>query len=205
MLGSRTNYVVEVVRVSVLLMVLPLAVVVLIPGSWLREQAWLRFARLIDSPLVAPVLTPVVLGLFFFTAIWGAVLTHGGLYALSYPVLLVIGLLLHVGLVGIQRQHSSTTWALLFLVSLIELLLDAIPGIAMMLSGQVLNAAYWLSVTPGATTEDLLGQQRLAGGLMLLIAELMDLPVLFVVVARWVRADARETREIDAYLDAQEG
>lgn len=205
MLDSRTNYVWEVVRVCYLVMVLPLAIVVVIPSEWLSGQRFVAALRYLDHPLIAPLGLPIVLGVFFFTGIWAAVLQSSAIYVLSYPVLLAIGLLLHIGIPGISRVRTATVFAFLFLVSMIELLLDAVPGIVMMLTSHVLNLPYWLSVSPvGSTLESLAGQQRVGGGLLLLIAELMDLPVLAVTVARWVQADAREAREIDAYLDAQE-
>lgn len=205
MMDSRSNYVWEVVRVCYLVMVLPLAIVVIIPSEWLRGQRFLEALRYLDHPLIAPLGSPIVLGVFFLTGVWIVVLSNSGLYALSYPALLAFGLLLHIGIPGISRVRTATIFALLFLVSMIELLLDAVPGIVMMLTSHVMNLPYWLSVSPGGTTHDAVaGQQRVSGGLLLVIAELMDLPVLAVIVARWVQADAREAREIDAFLDDQE-
>ncbi|MDI1290725.1 MAG: cytochrome c oxidase assembly protein [bacterium] len=205
MLESPSSYVWEVVRVCYLVMVLPLAIVVVIPNAWLSGQRFLAMLRYVDHPLIAPLGLPIVLGAFFFTGVWAAVLGNSALYVLSYPALLAVGLLLHVGIPGISRVRTATVFAFLFLISMIELLLDAVPGIVMMLTSHVLNLSYWLSVSPVGTTIDALaGQQRVGGGLLLLVAELMDLPVLAVIVARWVQADAREAQQIDAFLDAQE-
>ncbi len=204
LLDSQQNYVLEVVRACLLIMVFPVAIVVLLPAGWLADQRWIAKLSWLDSPLVAPIVTPIVLGIYFFTGVWLLTLTHSGLYALSYPVLLIVGLVMHVGLVGVQRQYSANMFAVLFFLGLVELLLDSIPGIVMMLNAEVINASYWMTVSaPGTTNDDLLQAQHVAGGLMLVIADFMDLPVLAVIVARWMRADAREAREMDALLYPQ--
>jgi len=45
--------------------------------------------------------------------------------------------------------------------------------------------------------------QRLGGGVMLAIAELVGLPLLGVVLVGWIRADDAEARLVDAELDAR--
>jgi putative copper resistance protein D len=45
--------------------------------------------------------------------------------------------------------------------------------------------------------------QRLGGGVMLAIAEMVGLPLLAAVMVAWMRADAVEARLVDVELDAQ--
>ncbi|HUW78343.1 MAG TPA: cytochrome c oxidase assembly protein [Candidatus Nanopelagicaceae bacterium] len=199
---GRSNSAIDVTRVCFLLIVIPLSLFAAVPSHLLLRARGRWGLRLVDSPLVAPILTPVLLGLYFFTPIWVLVLSHVWFYLLSYPLLLIAGFILHVGLKGSGRTHSSTAFGLQILFSLIDLTFDAIPGIVMRLSHRVIGASYWNK--PPSTPSTAMHHQLLAGAVLWFIAEASDLPILAMVFVRWIRVDEAEARRIDALLDSME-
>jgi putative membrane protein len=199
---GRSDSATDVIRVCLLLIVIPLTILAAVPSDVLVRAGGRWGLRWVDSPLVAPLATPVVLGLYFFTPTWVATLSHIWLYALSYPMLLLLGFILHIGLKGSGRSHSSTSLGLQILLSLVDLLFDAIPGIVMRLNTHVIGAEFW-SKAP-RTTPSAMHHQLLAGAILWFVAEASDLPILAMVFVRWIRVDEAEARRIDAMLDAQE-
>lgn len=200
---GRSSSVADVLRICLLIIVIPLGLVAVVPADLLARARGRWGLRWVDSPLVAPILTPVVLGLYFFTPVWVNVLTNTWLYVLSYPLLLLVGLVLHIGLKGSGKEHSSASLGLQILLSLLDLMFDAIPGIVMRLSRHVIGSDYWSK--PPKTTHIALHHQSLAGAILWFLAEISDLPILAMIFLRWIRVDEAEARRIDALLDAQDG
>ncbi|OIQ75705.1 cytochrome c oxidase caa3 assembly factor (Caa3_CtaG) [mine drainage metagenome] len=199
---GRSSSVWDVIRICLLVIVIPLGLVAAVPANLLAQARGRWGLRWVDTPLVAPILTPVILALYFFTPLWGKVLGNGWLYLLSYPLLLLVGLVLHVGLKGSGREHSSASLGLQILLSLLDLMFDAIPGIVMRLSTHVIGSEFW--TRPPRTTATALHHQSLAGAILWFVAEISDLPILAMVFIRWIRTDEAEARRIDAILDAKE-
>ncbi len=168
-----------------------------------------RVARVADSravsglahPALGPVLLPLVTALLFFTPLLGIVQTHGTAYAAAQLVLLGAGLVMAVGITGEGRPVSSLAMAAVILCAFLELLADAIPGIAMRLRDTVLDPAHYLAVARGRGPSPL-DDLHLAGSILWFVAETVDLPVLAILVLVWIRTDEREAREVDRRLDA---
>jgi putative membrane protein len=86
-------------------------------------------------------------------------------------------------------------------VGFLELLADAVPGIVLRLSSHPATSYFDVRlVQPWSPTPS--RDQQSAGGILWAVAELLDLPFLVLVFARWIRADAREAEAVDAALDA---
>lgn len=195
-LGDATmNSVADVTRVCLLTIAYPLVFVAVIPAGAALRGTPRRIARLLGSPLVAAIATPIVLALYFFTPAWPWVMEHGTTFALSYPALFAAGMVLHAGLKGSGEETTSIAIAVQVLVSLGELVFDALPGIVMRFSTQVIGASHW------AHTPHPLDHQSIAGAILWGIADVSDLPIIALVFVRWVRTDAMEARRIDALLD----
>ena len=87
------------------------------------------------------------------------------------------------------------------LIAFVDGLLDAIPGILVM-TAPVLLAPGVAGLTnrtwgPGAAVD-----QKIGGGVMLAVAEVVGLPLLAEIFVSWVRADDAEAVAMDAFLDA---
>ncbi len=195
---AQTSSLADVLRLCMLVIAYPLVFAAIIPAGAALWWAPERLARALGSPLVAAFATPVVLAVYCFTPLWPAVVGHTAVLILSYPALFIVGLLLHAGLKGSGHATSAIAIALQAMLSLGELVIDAVPGIVMRLSTGVIGASHW-SQFPHA-----LDNQSIAGAFLWAIADVSDLPIIALVFVRWMRADAEEARRVDAMLDAME-
>jgi putative copper resistance protein D len=83
----------------------------------------------------------------------------------------------------------------------LELLLDAAPGIFVRLRHGLLAPDYYASVhrTWGPSP---LNDQHVGGTILWTVAEVVDLPFLVLLVRRWIKVDAQEAARVDRELDA---
>jgi cytochrome c oxidase assembly factor CtaG len=85
---------------------------------------------------------------------------------------------------------------------MIELVLDAVPGIVLRLHTHPVTDFFahraLHSWSPGRMHD-----QHIAGAIVWCVAEVIDLPFLLLVFHRWQRVDAREAADVDAVLDAE--
>src|SRR5205823_2969821 len=79
---------------------------------------------------------------------------------------------------------------------LLELLLDAIPGFVLRSETHLLGTGMWPGLMRpwGASP---LRDQQLAGDVLWIVAEVLDIPFLAVMLYRWTKADEKEQRRID--------
>ena len=86
------------------------------------------------------------------------------------------------------------------LVAFLDGLLDALPGLAVLGTGHVIAAGYYTRVARSWGPSPVRAQQ-IGGTAMIALSELVGLPTLIVLLAAWVRSDARQASDIDAALD----
>lgn len=159
-----------------------------------------RPARMLGHPLLGPLLVPVVAALLFFGGV--------GAWALSSPVdgwtlhlvLLGLGALVAIPLVDRDDARGSLAVGLALAVGLVELMLDAFPGIVLTFQHHLVLPSFAVDRPAWAGTA--LGDQHLAGGILWAVAEVLDVPFLVLATVAWLRADARETLRTDQALDA---
>ena len=119
------------------------------------------------------------------------------------PVLIVaVGALIVLPLVSTDDSRGSMAVALALTIGVFELLLDAIPGIVLRLRTTIVTS-YFDHRTEHTWSPGHLHDQQLAGAVLWCVAELIDLPFLFLVYLRWLRADERDAAEIDTVLEAE--
>ena len=161
-----------------------------------------RFGRLLANPLVGPALVPVLSAVLFFGPLPA--------WAVQWPVvgwvvqlaLVAIGALIVLPLVGPDEAPSSLAVGLSLAIGSFELVLDAIPGIALRLH-TTLATSYFDHRTSHRWSPAALHDQQIAGAVLWCVAEVIDLPFLLLVFRRWIRADVREAAEVDAVLEAE--
>ncbi len=212
---AHTLFWVYTVQIMMLLVLAPAFVMFGRPVTLSRELAESGrrpvLARIADAPAMSflsnpafgALLLPVLTMLVFFTAIFPASLEHYAVYELLHLVLLLAGLALALPLADEGVQSSSMSLAAGILFGFFELLADAVPGIAIRLRSSLLAPAHYLSIhrTWGPSR---LHDQQLGGAIVWFLAETIDLPVLALLVLRWIRTDEREAIAIDRHLDQQE-
>jgi putative membrane protein len=172
------------------------------PRSPVVRVAGSRLGRLCGHALVGPALIPAVSVLLFFGAVPG--------WAIHYPVagwvlqvaVVVVGALIVLPLVASAENRSSMAVGLALAVGVFELLLDAVPGIVLRLH-TTLATSYFDYRTPQSWALSPIHDQQIGGAFLWTVAEIIDLPFLFVVFLRWIRADAGDAERIDTVLDAE--
>ena len=169
-----------------------------------------RVQRFIDSrpiaalanPLIGPALIPLCSVVLFFGPVPG--------WAIDVPVagwvlqllVLAAGCLVVLRLVGLQSTPSSMAVGLALAIGSFELVLDAVPGIALRLHNST-STTYFHHRIVHSWAQAPVHDQQLAGAILWCVAELVDLPFLVLVFRQWLRADARDAAEVDAVLEAE--
>lgn len=161
-----------------------------------------RFVRIVGHPLVGPVLVPIMCLLLFFTPLGQAAASSVWVAGLLHVGLLGIGVLIALPLVDRDDDRSSLAVGLALAVGFVELILDALPGIA--LRFQTHLRIEYFAVDRPTWSGSWLADQHTAGGILWIVAEVLDLPFLVLAATRWVKIDQREAARVDAELDARD-
>ena len=161
-----------------------------------------RTAVFLGNPLVGPALVPILCAFLFFGPLpaW-AVQAPPFAWAVQLLVIAIGGLIV-LPLVGSDETPSSLAVGLSLAIGSIELVLDAIPGIALRLHSTLVTS-YFDHRTSHAWSPTALHDQQIAGAVLWCVAEIIDLPFLLLVFRRWLRADARDAAQVDAVLEAE--
>ena len=172
------------------------------PDNLVTRALHTKTLRFLGSPLVSPVLVPVLcmllifggLGAFAVSSVWAGGIVH--------LLLLIVGALVALPLVNTDDQRSSLAVGLSLAVGFVELILDAFPGIA--LRFQTHMTLVHFAVNRPAFSPVPIDDQHVAGGILWVVAEVLDLPFLILAATRWIKADARDAARVDAELDARQ-
>ncbi len=161
-----------------------------------------RVVRVLGNPLIGPAIIPLLCTALFFGPLprWCVEYTAGGW--IEQLVVVLAGALVVLPLVGTDATPSSLRVGLILAIGSFELVLDAIPGIALRLH-RSLSTSYFDQRIPTVWAPAPLHDQQIAGAVLWCVAELIDLPFLVLVFRQWIRADAREAAEADAVLEAE--
>ncbi len=171
-------------------------------NAWPLRILQARATRIVGSPLVGPVLVPILclwlifggLGSFAVSSTWAAGAVH--------LLLLAAGILIAIPLVDSDDRRTSLAVGLSLGVGFVELILDAFPGIALRFQTHVTLLHF--AVDRPAFAPVPLDDQHTAGAILWVVAEILDLPFLILAATRWIKADAREAAVLDAELDARQ-
>ena len=170
----------------------------------LRLRRLLRgpVARLLMFPLVSSLLAVASLTVVFVTGYFASSTSSALVRDLLYAQLLGTGSLVVLPLLGEDMLPSWCTHPVRAVLAFVDGLLDAVPGIFVMTAPTLLTRG-----VPGLTDRtwgpDPAWDQKLGGGAMIAVAELIGLPLLAAIVMAWVRADEADAREVDDALDAR--
>jgi cytochrome c oxidase assembly factor CtaG len=161
-----------------------------------RESTDSGHMAILRSPVFGAALVPLTCAAFLFGPIPGWSIHIAAVGPIVQLALIAIGLLVAFPLVGLDEISTSGAVGVAMAFGLVELLLDAIPGIVMRLSTHpVTNFFHFRVVVSGQV--DWLTDQRRAGAILWCVAELLDVPFLIVLFIRWTRADDREAALAD--------
>jgi putative membrane protein len=161
-----------------------------------------RVVKLLGNAVVEPLVTVVIFSIFL-TPIAGFLrLSPIGQGAITV-LIPVIGLLLVLPLIEYSSHRTAFFVTVEFLLAFVALIIDAIPGILVRLSGTVLDGLGMVAGAHPAWYPHPLRDQQLSGDLLWFIAELADIPVLIILFVRWSRVDKREAKSYDDLSDEE--
>jgi cytochrome c oxidase assembly factor CtaG len=161
-----------------------------------------RPVQIAGNAVIAPLVT-VALFSVFLTPFAGTLrLSAVGQGAITV-LIPIIGLLLVLPLIEYSAHRSGFFVTVEFLLAFVELIIDAIPGILIRLSGTVLDGLATVAGAHPPWFPSPLRDQQLSGDLLWFIAEISDVPVLIILFVRWSRVDRREAKTYDDLSDEE--
>lgn len=160
-----------------------------------------RIVRMFGNAMFATVFVAGVFLLFLTPLAWTLRGTPWMEAALGIVVPL-IGLIMVLPIAATTGARSSTFITIEFLLAFVELLIDSIPGILLRLDDAIADhapiihnsAPWWPSP---------LHDQHLAGDFIWFIAEVIDVPILIILLFRWMRRDKVEAKQFDDLTDEE--
>ncbi len=161
----------------------------------------LRIVRLFGNAMFATLFVASVFCLFLTPVAWvlrGTPWIEGVLGV----VVPVVGLVLVLPLTALSAVHTSLFITVEFLLAFVELLIDSIPGILIRLNGAILDHAPLITTT-ATWWPNPMHDQHLSGDFLWFIAEIADVPVLVVLLVRWMRMDRHEAASYDELSDEE--
>ncbi|MDQ6851301.1 MAG: cytochrome c oxidase assembly protein [Actinomycetota bacterium] len=171
-------------------------------SGWAGRILRSRPAKVLANPLVGPALVPVLSAVLFFGPLPGWAIDVAPVGWLLQLLVLAAGAMVVLPLVGVDETPSSLRVGLALAIGSFELVLDAVPGIALRLH-RSLSTSYFDYRAAAPWAPGALHDQQIAGSILWCVAELIDLPFLVLVFRQWLRADARDAAEVDAVLEAE--
>jgi putative membrane protein len=161
-----------------------------------------RPIQVAGNAVIAPLVTVAIFSVFLTP--FAGVLRLSPIGQGAITVLIpVIGLLLVLPLIEYSAHRSGFFVTVEFLLAFVELVIDAIPGILIRLSGTVLDGVGAIAGAHPAWYPSPLRDQQLSGDLLWFIAEVADVPVLIILFIRWSRVDRREAKRYDDLTDEE--
>ncbi|MBW0014150.1 cytochrome c oxidase assembly protein [Mycobacterium sp.] len=168
------------------------------PGmrEWLLAALHSRLSRFLTHPVVATALFVAgFYGLYFSGLFDAAVGSHAGHLAMNLHFLLS-GYLFYWVVIGVDPTPRPIPPLAKVAVVFASLPLHAFFGVVLMGTPKVIGADYYRSLGLSWHT-DLLGDQRLGGGIAWAAGELPLVIVMLALLMQWARSDKRTARRLD--------
>jgi cytochrome c oxidase assembly factor CtaG len=158
-----------------------------------------RLIRFTGNAVFEPIFG-VALFLLFLTRFAGEARTnHVAEWGITL-VMPVIGLITVLPIFENIAHHTSFFVTIEFVLAFAALVFDPIPGILLRLSGSVIDPLARAS-TAVSWMPNPLRDQQLTGDLLWFIAEIVDLPILIILIIRWSRIERHEAASFDELDD----
>ena len=172
------------------------------PGmrEWLLAALHSRLSRFLTNPVVATVLFVAgFYGLYLSDLFDTTVSSHAGHLAMNVHFL-VSGYLFYWVVIGVDPTPRPIPPLAKVGVVFASLPLHAFFGVVLMGTPKVLGADYYRSLGLSWHT-DLLGDQRLGGGIAWAAGEVPLVIVMLALLVQWARSDRRTARRLDRAAD----
>ncbi|MEE6178534.1 cytochrome c oxidase assembly protein [Mycobacterium sp. 050134] len=172
------------------------------PGmrEWLLAALHSRYSRFVTNPVVATVLfVSGFYGLYLSNLFDTAVSSHAGHVAMNVHFL-VSGYVFYWIVIGVDPTPRPIPPLAKVGVVFASLPLHAFFGVVLMGTRKVLGVDYYRSLGLSWHT-DLLGDQRLGGGIAWAAGEVPLVIVMLALLVQWARSDERTARRLDRAAD----
>ena len=200
-------------RIALLIFVVPTLIAAGRPLDLLQkalgDTGEARVARVLESRIVrlfgnAMFATLFVAGVFciFLTPLAWTLRGTPWIEAVLGIVVPLVGLVMVLPIVALTAAHAGLFITIEFLLAFVELVIDSIPGILLRLNDAVLDHAPLITGT-ASWWPNPLHDQHLAGDFLWFIAEVADVPVLVILLVRWMRSDRKEAKSFDDLSDEE--
>ncbi|MGH3273007.1 MAG: cytochrome c oxidase assembly protein [Streptosporangiaceae bacterium] len=172
-------------------------------GARIESAIGSRTARIVTFPAITALVLVVTPFVLYFTS-WYAAGFHSALIReLTYLVLLAPGLVFFWTLLRVDPVPKSYPYVVTLWVSLVEVIGDAILGLAIIADPSLIAAAYYHAVArpwgPSLATDQVFG-----GGTIWVLGDIVGLPFLVAQLIQMIHEDEADAQVIDAELDAAE-
>lgn len=161
-----------------------------------------RLVRMLSNTVVAALLGLAMFTLFL-TPFFYVLRTDPAADVILTLLVPVVGLLMTVPIMEEGTGRTSSLVVVQFIFVFIELLADAVPGILMRLSPDILDGAASVAANRPGWFPSPLRDQQLAGDLMWFLAEVVDLPLIILMFVRFSRSDKHEAKSFDDLSDEE--
>lgn len=170
------------------------------PREWLLAALHSRFSRLLTNPVVATVLFVAgFYGLYLSNLFDTTASSHAGHLLMNLHFLLS-GYLFYWVVIGVDPTPRPIPPLAKLAVVFASLPLHAFFGVVLMSTRKVLGADYYRSLGFSWHT-DLLGDQRLGGGIAWSAGEFPLVIVMLALLVQWARSDRRTAKRLDRAAD----
>lgn len=183
-----------------LLTTAPVLLVLARPAELLRRTTGVPVGRFPSVPPLLGSLLAMTLLLAIYLSSWDlARLQHRWLFLLTQLALVLVG----CAFLGPLLSEHGSSYSVRAFVALLDGLLDALPGLAVLGSHGLIAGSYYAAQSRswGPT---LAKDQQIGAMAMIALSELVGLPALLLLLVQWMRADAAEAATVDARLDVLE-
>jgi cytochrome c oxidase assembly factor CtaG len=155
---------------------------------------------LLSYPIVGTLLLVCMPFLIYFTPWYTLTLHHSALYQFQMLLLPTLGFVFAWSVGEMELLPEKFAHGVALAIAFVELLLDALPGIVIRLSTHIIGTSYYAGLNLD-WHRDRLADQQLGGAMWWFFGEIIDLPVLAILLVRWIRADRLETERVDRLID----
>lgn len=169
----------------------------------LRRRGRGALARAVTFPLVVTVLLMGPVYVLYTSPLYALTLRDPVADALTRLVLLGCGFVYFWTRLQVDPAPRQDTHLVSFAISLAEVILDA--GLGLLLWFGPLRAGEHYTALHRLWGPDVRTDQTLGAGVLWIGGDIAGLPFIGALFLRWIRADEREARRIDAQLDQRAG
>lgn len=169
------------------------------PRAGLVALLHTRFLKLVTHPIVAFALFGLSPFVLYYSPIYEYTLRHDWAHNLSHLHFVAVGMLMFTVVLGTEPLPRQTPFVFRFALIPATGISHVILGVPIMMGLRPFARDFYLQT--GASLQQLVEDQQLAGALLWVLGDVTMLCFLIGFIPQWIRSDRREARRTDRQLD----